>query len=73
MIIKIEDFKEKVEETKKEYSLSNQDISDVMEIDYTYIFRLFKQNANPGKKVIDGVEKFCRKYNLNSKDYIFLE
>lgn len=73
MIIKIQEFKDKVEEIKKENSLSNKEISDVMEIDYTYIFRIFKQNANPGKKVIDGIEKFCQKYNLNSKDYIFLE
>lgn len=73
MIIKIQEFKNKVEEIKKEHSLSNKDISDTMEIDYTYIFRLFKQNANPGRKVIDGIEKFCQKYNLNAKDYIFLK
>lgn len=73
MIIRIQEFKDKVEEIKKENSLSNKEISDVMEIDYTYIFRIFKQNASPGKKVIDGIEKFCQKYNLNSKDYIFLE
>lgn len=73
MIIKIECFKNKVEEIKKEYLLSNKDISNAMGIDYTYIFRLFKQDATPGKKVIDGIEKFCQKYNLNLKDYIFFE
>ena len=73
MIIKIQEFKDKVEEIKKEFSLTNKDISETMGIDYSYIFRLFKQNANPGKKVIDGIEKFCQKYNLDSKDYIFLE
>ncbi|MCI9015773.1 MAG: hypothetical protein HFJ53_01190 [Clostridia bacterium] len=73
MIVKIQEFKDKVEEIKEEYSLSNRDISNTMGIDYTYMFRLFKQNANPGRKVIDGIEKFCQKYNLNSKDYIFLK
>lgn len=73
MIIKIQEFKCKVEEIKEKESLTNKDISDIMEIDYTYIFRLFKQNVNPGKKVIDGIEKFCQKFDLNSKDYIFLE
>lgn len=73
MIIKIKQFKEEVEKIKEKEGLSNKEISEIMRIDYTYFFRIFNQNATPGKKVIDGIENFCRKYNLNSKDYIFLE
>lgn len=73
MIIKIQELQNKIEEIKNEYSLSNKDISDIMEIDYTYIFRIFKYNTKPGKKVIEGIEKLCKRFNLDSSDYIFLE
>lgn len=73
MIIRIKEFEKKIEEIKQEKNLSNKEIANIMKMDYTYIFRLFKENANPGKKVINGIENFCKEFGLDSKDYIFLE
>ena len=73
MVIKLKELEEKINEIKHENSLNNREIAEIMEMDYTYIFRLFKENANPGKKVISGIEKFCQKFKLNVNDYIFFE
>jgi len=73
MVIKIKEFEKKMEEIKQNEHLSNKEIAEIMEMDYTYLFRIFNENATPGRKAIIGIEKFCQKFNLNSRNFIFLE
>lgn len=73
MIIKIEKFKAKMNFIKNEYDLTNSDIANIMGLEYSHIFRVLKGNSKPGKKFIDGIDRFCKKFKINSSDYIFLK
>ncbi len=73
MQIKIKKFQKKVESLKEKHHLNNTEIAEIMGLEYSYVFRVFKGETDPGMKFINGVEKFCKKFNIDSKDYIFLE
>lgn len=74
MRIDIKKFENKVKEIQEEKKLTNREIAEIMELDYSYLFRIFKNEKNTySSNVINGIERFCNYFNLESKDFIFLE
>ena len=74
MKINIDKFQNTVNIIKKDKKLSNSEIAEIMQLDYSYIFRIFKSNKNIySSKVINGIENFCKYFNIDSKEYIFLD
>lgn len=72
MELNIEKLEEKIAEIKREHKLSNDEIAEVMGINYSYLFKILNKTATPGKKIFDAVNNLCKAYNLNPNDYIFL-
>lgn len=72
MEVNIEKLNDTILEIKKREKLSNEEIAQVMGINYSYLFKIIKKQAKPGKKIFDAVTNLCKRYNLNSNDYIFL-
>ncbi len=60
-------------EIKKREKLSNEEIAEIMKINYSYLFKILKKKVKPGKKMFDAVTNLCKKYNLNPNEYIFLK
>lgn len=73
MEVDIKKLEDTILEIKKRDKLSNDDIGEIMKINYSYLFKIFKKRAKPGKKLFDAVTNLCKKYNLNPNDYIFLK
>ena len=74
MKINIRKFQKTVKSIQKKEKISNIEIASIMELDYSYVFRIFKSNKEMySSKVINGIERFCKHFNIDSKDYIFLE
>lgn len=74
MKINIRKFQKTVKSIQKKEKISNIEIASIMQLDYSYVFRIFKSNKEMySSKVINGIERFCKHFNIDSKDYIFLE
>lgn len=73
MLIKIRKFQKKVDFVKRQYGLNNAEIAEIMGLEYSHLFRVFKGDTKPGKKFIKGIEKFCKKFNTSPTEFIFLE
>ena len=74
MKINIKKFQKDVKTIQKKQKISNSEIAEIMQLDYSYIFRIFKsQKKIYSSKVITGIERFCKYFNIDIKEYIFLE
>lgn len=73
MELNIQKLEATISEIKKEHKLSNDEIAEVMGINYSYLFKILNKTATPGKKIFDAVTNLCKEYNLNPNEYIFLK
>lgn len=74
MRIDIKKFENKVKEIQKKDNYTNKEVAEIMDLDYSYLFRIFKNDKkNYSANVINGIERFCNYFNLEVEDYIFLE
>lgn len=73
MELNIQKLEATISEIKKGHKLSNDEIAEVMGINYSYLFKILNKTATPGKKIFDAVTNLCKEYNLNPNEYIFLK
>lgn len=73
MKINIDKLNQEIDRIKKDNNISNAELSTIMGLDYSYIFRIIKQKQSYGIKIIDGIERLCNRFNLKIDDFIFLE
>ncbi|WP_041720729.1 helix-turn-helix domain-containing protein [Alkaliphilus metalliredigens] len=46
-------------------------LSQVMGLDYSYVYRVFNEQSRPGYKFIEKLLNMCNKLGLDPNDYIF--
>jgi transcriptional regulator with XRE-family HTH domain len=51
---------------------SSYKLSRMMGLDYSFVFRVLKGEANPGSKFVAGFVKICNSFGLDVNNYIFL-
>lgn len=60
-------------EVSKNIDLTQSKLSEIMELDYSYIYRVLKKRQSYGMKFIKGVSRYCEQFNINPNKFIFLE
>ncbi|MEK8206960.1 hypothetical protein NST41_15305 [Paenibacillus sp. FSL L8-0696] len=49
------------------------ELANQLGVDYSYLFRVLKNEKNGGGKLFNGLYQLCKVKELNIEDYIFLQ
>ncbi|AZR72166.1 hypothetical protein BBF96_01400 [Anoxybacter fermentans] len=63
----------KLKELMNSYGWNMPQFARILEIDYSYLYRIMQGQRQPGKKFYESFIKLCNKEDLNLYDYLNLE
>lgn len=49
------------------------ELANKLGVEYSYLFRVLKNEKNGGGKLFNGLYQLCKELKLNIEDYIFLQ
>lgn len=63
----------KLSELAKTEGWSIPELANKLGVEYSYLFRVLKNEKNGGGKLFNGLYQLCKEMKLNIEDYIFLK